>query len=144
MLKLSKTQALKSFVVSKKVFEKSNIVARVGFELGTTCGFGFRSQVHYQLSQSLHTLMAVLAYTSAFCTLVWMTKRMFRLFKINLAIPDNLAFISSKSSFNRCRHSWDIGVMVQTDGQTAFQLYIVDALCSVSNYVWGVWHIRMP
>ena len=94
--------SFKSFVTSKKVFEKSNVVARAGFELSSTCGFWFRSQMHYQLHLTLRSLMAVLAYTGAFCTLVWTTKRTFRLLKTNLVVPEDSAFISSKSRFNPC------------------------------------------
>ena len=32
----------------------------------------FRSQLHYQLSQTLCSLMTTLAYTTAFCALLWM------------------------------------------------------------------------
>ena len=49
-------------------------------------------------------LMAVLAYTSAFNALVWMSNRMCRLLKIYLAVPEDSAFILSKSGFNRCIH----------------------------------------
>ena len=90
--------------MGKKVFEKSNFVARAGFELGTTCGFWFRSQMLYQLRQTLRSLMAVLAYTSAFSALVWMTKCTWRLLKTYLVVSEDSAFISSKSSFNQCRH----------------------------------------
>ena len=101
--------------------------------------FRFRSQMLYQLSYAFSGLMAVLAYTSAFNALVWMSNRTCRLLKIYLAVPEDSAFISSKSGFNRCIHGWDIGVTVrrtdrQTDRQTAFQLYIVerkDRLASV-------------
>ena len=50
-----------------------------------------------------------------------------RLVKINLVFFKDTAFISSKSRFDRCWHSWVMSIpKMQTDGQTAFQLYIVD------------------
>ena len=84
------------------------------------------SALHYQLSQTL-CIMAVLAYTSAFCSLVWMTKHTFRLLKTNLVVPEDSAFIFNKSRFNWCRHSWDIDRTVQTDRQTdGFSALYVD------------------
>ena len=62
----------------------------------------FKSQLHYQLSQTLRSLMAVLAYTSAFCALVWMSNHTCRLLKVNFVILKGTAFISSKYRFNPC------------------------------------------
>ena len=74
------------------------------------------SELHYQLSQILHNLMAVLAYTLGFSALVWMNTGMFRLIKIYSEVPEDSALISSKSRFDRCWHCWDSGVTVrQTD-----------------------------
>ena len=74
--------------------------------------------------------MAVLAYTSAFSALVWMSNCTCRLLKINFGILKDTAFISSKSRVNPCWHGWDISVPKSADGrtdrQTAFQLYIVE------------------
>ena len=91
--------------------------------------------------------------TIAFYTLLSMTDRFCRLVKINIVFLKDTAFISSKSSFDQCKHCWVISepkmqtdrqtdgfsalysrwhcwVMsvpkMQTDRQTAFQLYIVD------------------
>ena len=61
----------------------------------------FRSQFHYQLSQTLCSLMAVLAYTTAVCALVWMNTGMFRLMKMYSKVPEDSAFILSKSCFNQ-------------------------------------------
>ena len=46
--------------------------------------------------------MAVFAYTTAFCALVWMNTGTFRLIKIYFEVPEDSAFISSKSRFDRC------------------------------------------
>ena len=63
--------------------------------------------------------MAVLAYTTAFCALVWMNTGTFRLIKIYSEVPEDSAFISNKSRFDRCWHCWDSGVTVrQTDRWT--------------------------
>ena len=49
--------------------------------------------------------------------------------EINLQMPDGTAFISSKSGGDRFRNSEVIGVTRKNaDGQTAFQLYIVDVI----------------
>ena len=65
-------------------------------------GFLIRSQLHYQLSQTLSSLMAVLAYTSGFSALMWMNTEVFRLTKVYSEVPEDSAFISSKSRFHRC------------------------------------------
>ena len=93
-------------------------MAKAGFKLSTTCGCGFRSQVLYQLRQTLCSLLAVLAYASAFSALMWTTKCTWRLLKTYLVVSEDSACISSKSGFNPCRHGWDIGVTVRTDRQT--------------------------
>ena len=85
----------------------------------------FRSQLHYQLSQTMHTLMAVLAYTTTFCTLIWMNTGMFRLIKVYSEVPEGSVYISNKYHFNWCWHCWDTGMTVRQT-ETTFQLYIVD------------------
>ena len=65
-------QALKSFVMSTKSFGKHDSVVNAGFELAPLAVFGLESQMLYQLRQTLRSLMAVSAYTSAFSLLVWM------------------------------------------------------------------------
>ena len=86
-----------------------------------------RSQLHYQSSQTLSNFMAVLAYTHAFYTLVWTNTITLILVKTHFIIPKDSAFISSKSCFNQCKHSWIISVpKIQRDWQMAFQFYIVD------------------
>ena len=68
----------------------------------------------------LRSLMAVLAYTTAFCALVWMNTGTFRFIKIYSEVPEDSAFILSKSRFDRCWHNWDTDVTVrQTDGFSA-------------------------
>ena len=47
-------------------------------------------------------IMAVLAYTIGFSPLVWMNTGTFRLIKIYSEVPEDSAFISSKSHFDRC------------------------------------------
>ena len=51
---------------------------------------------------NLTQFMAALAYTTAFCALVWMNIDTFRLIKIYFEVPEDSAFISSKCSFDRC------------------------------------------
>ena len=48
--------------------------------------------------------MAVLVYTTGFNALVWMNTDALRLIKIYFEVPEDSAFISSKSHFNRNRH----------------------------------------
>ena len=57
--------------------------------------------------------MAVLASTTAFCTLVWMNTDTFKLIKIYSEVPKDSAFILSKSRFDQCWHCWDTGMMVR-------------------------------
>ena len=80
------------------------------------------------------SFLAVLAYTSAFCALVWMSNRTCRLKNI-LRGPRGLSFhfeqVPLQSMLTRLRYRRDGQTDRQTDGQTAFQLYIVDRLASV-------------
>ena len=98
-IKQNQTQALKSFVTGKKSFRKTS---KGRIQTHITCNFWFSSHLHYQPSQTLLSLMAVLAYTSAFCVLMWMSYGMCRLLKINFVILKDTAFIWSKSCFNPC------------------------------------------
>ena len=94
--------------------------------------------MHYQLSYAFSGLMAVLAYTSAFNALVWMSNRTCRLLKNILGSPRRLSFhfdqVWFQSMHTRLRYRRDDPDRQtdrQTDGQTAFQLYIVDRLANV-------------
>ena len=51
---------------------------------GSNSGSLVYSELHYQLSQTLLNLMAVLAYTIVFCTPMWMNTGTFRLIKYTL------------------------------------------------------------
>ena len=79
--------------------------------------------------------MAVLAYTIGFNALVWMNTSTFRLSKIYvLGGPKGLSFHFEQVPFRlmltRLRYRRD----GRTDGQTAFQLYIVDIYRSLENF----------
>ena len=111
----------------------------------------FRSQLHYQLSQTIRTLMAVLTYTTAFCTLIWMNIGIFRLIKIYSEVPEVSVFISNKYRFNRCWHCWDTSMTVRQT-ETTFQLYIVDRFafwnqwrheCENRNISWCMYFITL-
>ena len=55
--------------------------------------------------------------------------------EINLQMPDGTAFISSKSGVDRFRNLEVIGVTRKNaDGQTAFQLYIVDYMYTLEQW----------
>ena len=98
-------QALKSFVTSKKVLEKHDIVAKARFELAPHVIFGLEVKCSANWAKPYAGLMAVLAYTSTFSALVWMTKRPWILLKTYLVVPEDLAFILSKCGFNPFRNS---------------------------------------
>ena len=75
------------------------------------------------------------AYTFVFYTLLLMNSGLCRLVKINFVFLKDTAFISSKFRFDQCTDCRVISVPklqmdrqtdMQTDGQTTFQLYIVD------------------
>ena len=91
-------------------------------------GFFDWSQLHYQLSQTLRSLMAVVAYTSGFSALVWMNTGMFRLSNIYLEVPKDSAFISNKSCFDRCWHGWDTGVTVRQTDRWLFSFIYIDTV----------------
>ena len=55
------------------------------------------AQATYLQVFAISGFMAALAYISAFCTLVWISNRIYRLLKIYLVVPEDSAFISSKS-----------------------------------------------
>ena len=70
-------------------------------QTATTCGFWFRSQLHYQLSQTLCSLMAALAYISAFSALVWISNCTWRLLKQTwLSQKTQLSFQASPVSID--------------------------------------------
>ena len=60
-----------------------------------TRGLWFRSQLHYQLSQTLCSLVAVFAYNIAFCALVSMNTDTFRLIKIYSEVPEDSALFKA-------------------------------------------------
>ena len=74
-----------------------------------------------------HALRVMATYTIVFYTLLSMNGGFCRLVKINFVFLKDTAFISSKSDFDQCTDCLVISVpKMQTDRQTAFQLYIMD------------------
>ena len=82
--------------------------------------------------------MAVVAYTSAFCTLVWMSHRMHRIFKNKLCDPQRHSFLFEQVPLQlvltwlsyQCTKKCG-----QTDGQTDdfSALYIYIDICNSYN-----------
>ena len=86
-------------------------------------GFLIWSQLHYQLNQTLRSLIAVLAYTIGFSALVLMNTGAFRLKNI-LWGPRRLSFdfeqVPFQSLQTRLRYLRDSHTDGQTDGKTVF------------------------
>ena len=52
--------------------------------------------------------------------------RLLELLKINFIMPEDIAITSSKSDVDSCSHGRETDRQKSVDGQTDFQLYIVD------------------
>ena len=99
----------KMFVTCKKVLK--NIQGRI--QTRTTCGFWFRSQMHYQLVPFTHLCGLVMA-----CVDCDPQRHSFHFEQVSFqSMLTRLSYQCAK----KCRQ-----IDGQTDRQTAFQLYIVD------------------
>ena len=91
------------------------------------CGFWFRSRLYYQLSQTLHSLIAVLAYTGAFSALVRMSYHTCRLLKYTSpSQKTQLSFRASLVSIDADTAEISTGRSRQTDRWLSF--YILDKM----------------
>ena len=85
-----------------------------------------KKRVEWDSNHRPGALRVMAAYTFVFYALLSMNGELYRLAKINFVFLKDTSFISSKSRFDQCTHCRVNSVPKTEDGQTAFQLYIVD------------------